>query len=126
MSGRKRRVARPAVVLSMAAEIHDIEQAVRGGVLLAEALRDAQLDPDQLREVPAVMVSVLALAQDRLHRLRLAVLGDLNPSALLWRHNSVSSVVAAGTRSDVFLLHWDTSAKSPKNVVGAPELVKRP
>ena len=106
MSGRKRKAVRPTAVLSMAAELHDIEQAVRGGILLAEALRDAQLDPDQLREVPATMVSALALAQDRLHRLRLAVLGALNPAALLWRHNSVSGEVAAGTRADVFLFPW--------------------
>jgi hypothetical protein len=108
---RKRGKARPALALSMAAELHDIEQAVRGGVLLAEALRDSQLDADQLREVPASMVSSLALVQDRLHRLRLAVLGDLNPLALLWRHNSVSRAVAASTSADVFLFPWKLPAR---------------
>jgi hypothetical protein len=90
----------------MAAELHDIEQAVRGGVLLAEALRDTQLDPDQLREIPATVVSALALVQDRLRRLRLAITGDLDPAALLSRHNSVSRDAVTTVRGDVFLLPW--------------------
>jgi hypothetical protein len=65
----ERQSVRSALALSMAAELHDIEQAVRGGVLLTEALRDTQLDPDQLREIPTAVVSALALVQDRLHRL---------------------------------------------------------
>ena len=114
MRMRKRKQPCPALVLSMAAELHDIEQAVCGGVLLAEALRDSQLDAEQLREVPATMVSSLALVQDRLHRLRLAVLGDLNPSALLWRHNSASRAVVASTSADVFLFPWKLPARPPR------------
>lgn len=111
MKKDERQSVRSALALSMAAELHDIEQAVRGGVLLTEALRDTQLDPDQLREIPTAVVSALALVQDRLHRLRLAVMGDLDPAALLWRHNSVSRDAVVGVRGDVFLLPW-TPAKA--------------
>ena len=120
--GIMRQEKRPSVnctsALSMAAELYDIEQAVRGGVLLTEALRDTQLDPDRLREVPAAVVSALALVQDRLHRLRLAVMGDLDPAALLWRHNSVLRDAVADAREDVFLLPWEPSRKPVATVKG--------
>jgi hypothetical protein len=123
-----RQEKRPSVnctsALSMAAELHDIEQAVRGGVLLTEALRDTQLDPDQLREIPATVVSALALVQDRLHRLRLAVTGDLDPAALLWRHNSVSHDAAADAREDVFLWPWEPSRKPVATVKGPVRRVR--
>lgn len=118
MKKGNRQSARRSSALSMAAELHDIEQAVRGGVLLTETLRDTQLDPDQLREVPAAVASALALVHDRLHRLRLAVTGDLDPAALLWRHNSVSRDAVASARGDVFLLPWEPSRKPVATVKG--------
>ena len=96
----------PGKALSLGFELDALGGALEGVHVLAEALRDEQLDEDEIQRLPTVLVAQLALMIGRLRYIRRAIRGDVDPAELLGRHNRVDIVQSETQDPDLRLGVW--------------------
>lgn len=97
-------------VVSLDLELGTLASAIQGARMLADlqARRDLP-DAEMERNAPACIVSVLALATERLGQLRRVVRNEENPANLRAPHNAVEDPTTSGEfAGDIVLFSWDS------------------
>lgn len=82
--------------------VEEVALALEAGERLAVALATDGLDPGEERRMAFALAALLGLVRDRLHQLRRAAAGELDPLQI-WSHR-VSAL--PGERRDVVLRKW--------------------
>jgi hypothetical protein len=96
------------VVVSLDLELGTLATAIQGAGMLADlqARRDLP-DAEMERDAPACIMSVLALARERIGQLRRVVRNEENPANLWAPHNAVEDPEASGEfPGDIVLFSW--------------------
>jgi hypothetical protein len=96
------------VVVSLDLELGTLATAIQGAGMLADlqARRDLP-DAEMERDAPACIMSVLALARERLGQLRRVVRNEENPANLWAPHNAVEDPEISGEfPGDIVLFSW--------------------
>ncbi|WP_224249456.1 hypothetical protein [Hyalangium gracile] len=98
----------PGTVVSLDLELGTLATAIQGARMLADlqARRDLP-DAEMERDAPACIVSVLALATERIGQLRRVVRNEENPGNLWAPHNAVEDPATSGEfPGDIVLFSW--------------------
>jgi hypothetical protein len=98
----------PPAVVSLDLELGTLATAIQGAKMLADlqARRDLP-DAEMERDAPACIVSMLALATERLRQLRRVVRNEENPANLWAPHNAVEDPETSGEfPGDIVLFSW--------------------
>lgn len=96
------------VVVSLDLELGTLGAAIQGAQMLADlkARRDLP-DEEMERDAPACILSMLALARERLGQLRRVVRNEENPANLWAPHNAVEDPETSGEfPGDIVLFSW--------------------
>lgn len=96
------------VVVSLDLELGTLATAIQGARMLADlqARRDLP-DAEMERDAPACVMSVLALATERIGQLRRVVRNEENPANLWAPHNAVEDPETSGEfPGDIVLFSW--------------------
>ena len=96
------------VVVSLDLELGTLAAAIQGAQMLADlqARRDLP-DEEMERDAPACVMSVLALATERIGQLRRVVRNEENPANLWAPHNAVEDPETSGEYpGDIVLFSW--------------------
>jgi hypothetical protein len=96
--------------ISLAGELGLLRQALAAAAeLLEPSIVGEELPPDAGREV----LAVLSLAEARVELLRRAVVGAVDPSLLLARHNEVTDSLRTDDDPDIILKVWARRKAQP-------------
>jgi len=96
------------VVVSLDLELGTLATAIQGARMLADLQARHDLpDAEMERDAPACVMSVLALATERIGQLRRVVRNEETPANLWARHNAVEDPETSGEfPGDIVLFSW--------------------
>jgi hypothetical protein len=96
------------VVVSLDLELGTLAAAIQGAGMLADLQARRDLPDEKMeRDAPACILSVLALATERIGQLRRVVRNEENPANLWAPHNAVEDPEASGEfPGDIVLFSW--------------------